>query len=92
MKNTIVSSIAAVMAAPMVLALTAVAPPASAAEPDSSNHMAQAAQHKGGMASARKTAAATRDWAKVDANHDHLVSPEEMEAYLKANPGPLKGK
>jgi hypothetical protein len=21
-----------------------------------------------------------------------LVSPEEMEAYLKANPGPLKGK
>ena len=35
---------------------------------------------------------ATRDWAKVDANKDNLVSPEEMEAYLAANPGPLKGK
>lgn len=31
----------------------------------------------------------TRDWARVDANGDHLVSPEEMTAYLKANPGPL---
>lgn len=33
----------------------------------------------------------TRDWSKVDANGDHLVSPDEMEAYLKANPGPLRG-
>lgn len=31
----------------------------------------------------------TRDWAKADANGDHLISPEEMEAYLKANPGPF---
>jgi len=93
MKNMIVSSIAAaVTAAPMVLALAGAAPPASAAEPDSGKQMAQAAQHKGGMASARNTAAATRDWAKVDTNHDHLISPVEMEAYLKMNPGPLKGK
>lgn len=34
----------------------------------------------------------TRDWAQVDTNKDHSISPEEMEAYLKANPGPLKGK
>jgi hypothetical protein len=34
--------------------------------------------------------AETRDWSQVDANKDNLVSPEEMEAYLKANPGPLK--
>jgi hypothetical protein len=33
---------------------------------------------------------ATRDWAQVDTNHDGLVSPQEMSAYLQANPGPLK--
>jgi hypothetical protein len=31
-----------------------------------------------------------RDWAKIDTNKDNLISPEEMEAYLKANPGPLR--
>jgi len=36
------------------------------------------------------SAAAVRDWKAVDANGDHLVSPEEMEKYLQANPGPLK--
>lgn len=35
---------------------------------------------------------ATRDWAQVDKNRDNLVSPDEMEAYLVANPGPLKGR
>jgi hypothetical protein len=35
-------------------------------------------------------APATRDWAQVDTNRDGLVSPDEMAAYLKANPGPLK--
>ncbi len=33
---------------------------------------------------------ATRDWSQVDTNRDGLVSPEEMEKYLAANPGPLK--
>jgi hypothetical protein len=33
---------------------------------------------------------ATRDWAAVDTNKDNLVSPDEMEAYLKANAGPAK--
>jgi hypothetical protein len=31
-----------------------------------------------------------RDWAKMDTNKDNLISPEEMEAYLKDNPGPLR--
>lgn len=31
-----------------------------------------------------------RDWRAIDTNKDGLVSPEEMEAWLKANPGPLK--
>jgi hypothetical protein len=35
---------------------------------------------------------ATRDWAQVDTNRDGSISPEEMSAYLKANPGPLKGR
>ena len=34
-------------------------------------------------------ALATRDWAAIDKNRDNLISPEEMESYLKANPGPL---
>jgi hypothetical protein len=43
-------------------------------------------------AGAAATRPSTRDWAQVDTNRDGLVSPEEMEAYLAANPGPLKGK
>ncbi|MGD9836034.1 MAG: hypothetical protein AB7U92_25055 [Piscinibacter sp.] len=31
-----------------------------------------------------------RDWSRIDSNKDGLVSPEEMEKYLAANPGPLK--
>lgn len=37
-------------------------------------------------------APATRDWSQVDTNRDGHVSPEEMERYLKANPGPLAPK
>jgi hypothetical protein len=28
--------------------------------------------------------------ADMDTNRDNLVSPEEMEAFLKANPGPQR--
>lgn len=31
-----------------------------------------------------------RDWTKVDTTRDGYVSPAEMEAWLKANPGPAK--
>jgi hypothetical protein len=41
-------------------------------------------------AGAQRTATVqTRSWAKADTNGDYLISPDEMEAYLKANPGPL---
>ena len=40
-------------------------------------------------AATRDAAPQTRDWAKADADRDHLISPDEMEAYLQANPGPL---
>jgi hypothetical protein len=32
----------------------------------------------------------TRDWAAIATNRDNLISFEEMEAYLAANPGPLR--
>jgi hypothetical protein len=31
-----------------------------------------------------------RDWTKIDTNKDGHISPEEMEKWLKDNPGPLK--
>lgn len=31
-----------------------------------------------------------RDWSAIDTNKDGLISPEEMEAWLKANPGPQR--
>ncbi len=31
-----------------------------------------------------------RDWSQIDTNKDGLISPEEMEKWLAANPGPLK--
>lgn len=31
-----------------------------------------------------------RDWNAIDTNKDGLISPEEMETWLKANPGPQK--
>jgi len=33
-----------------------------------------------------------RDWKAIDTNGDHLISPEEMEKYLHANPGPQQKK
>lgn len=45
---------------------------------------------KGQEAKAKtEQAAAVRNWAEVDTNGDGLISPDEMEAYLKARPGPL---
>jgi hypothetical protein len=31
-------------------------------------------------------AGGVRDWNAIDKNHDHLISPEEMEAALKQKP------
>lgn len=31
-----------------------------------------------------------RDWSAIDTNKDGFISPEEMDAWLKANPGPQK--
>ncbi len=31
-----------------------------------------------------------RDWTKIDTNRDGLISPEEMETWLAANPGPAR--
>lgn len=63
---------------PFALALTMLAGTALAA--DTKNTGTPAADGPG------------RDWRAIDTNKDGLISPEEMEAWLKANPGPLKGK
>lgn len=31
-----------------------------------------------------------RDWSQIDTNKDSLISPDEMEKWLAANPGPQK--
>lgn len=31
-----------------------------------------------------------RDWSQIDTNKDSLISPDEMEKWLAANPGPAK--
>jgi len=31
------------------------------------------------------------DWSKIDTNKDNLIEPEELEAWLKANPPVQKG-
>ncbi|MBL0718544.1 hypothetical protein JI742_01460 [Piscinibacter sp. Jin2] len=41
----------------------------------------------GVMAQGKETG---RDWTKIDTNKDGYISPEEMAAWLKANPGPGK--
>lgn len=33
-----------------------------------------------------------RDWTKIDTNKDGYISPDEMAAWLKKNPGPAAGK
>ena len=35
------------------------------------------------FAAQSNTKSQTRDWSAIDTNHDHYVSPEEMEAYLQ---------
>jgi hypothetical protein len=46
----------------------------------------------GGKSDAKSEAKPTggRDWTQIDTNKDGYVSPEEMEVWLKANPGPAK--
>ena len=77
-------------------ALVAFAAPVTyATEKDKPVRSAQVADKKAPTdrkATEKGPAPETRNWAAVDTNKDNLVSPEEMEAYLKANPGPLKGK
>lgn len=52
-----------------------------------------AAKKKAPAADSKAAAApAVRDWAEVDSNGDGLISPEEMERYLAAKPGPLARK
>jgi hypothetical protein len=65
---------------PMLGASVALAQNAPPAKPDAKAAEAKpAAPPTGG-----------RDWTQIDTNKDGYVSPEEMEVWLKANPGPAK--
>lgn len=87
MKATLV--VAAVLAAAAVGSQAAKpAKPSSDAPRATAQQTAADAAKPARVADARR--AETRDWSKVDTNNDGLVSPEEMEAYLQANPGPLR--
>jgi len=35
------------------------------------------------IAAQHSSAQQTRDWSAIDTNHDHYISPTEMEAYLQ---------
>ena len=56
------------------------------------NHGAKPAATKPAAAKPAAAAEQGRDWNRIDTNRDGLVSPEEMEAFLRDNPGPLRGK
>ena len=81
-------------AVPFAIASVAFAPATFAADAAKSVQVAQAADKKAAPAkpAAEKAKPETRNWAAIDSNKDGLISPEEMEAYLKANPGPLAPK
>jgi hypothetical protein len=87
---------AAIMVSSAAAMAQASTPPSSAhaatkpseATPSKRHNLSDRAATKAGQQAA-DPAMATRDWAAIDKNKDNLISPDEMEAYLKANPGPL---
>ena len=90
MKNVLALSIAIAFASVSGLALADHFPPKDGTAPPA----VKSADPSTTTAATRSADSgnAVRDWAKVDANKDHSISPEEMEAYLLANRAPLKGK
>jgi hypothetical protein len=67
--------------------------PAFAAEKEKKEG-APMASEKGAAAQQKSAAGAEgagkgRDWSQIDKNNDNSIQPDEMEAWLKANPGPL---
>lgn len=80
----------------LALALGASTAWANTAAPASKSDRPQSAAKKAAAATPAAAAAAPaqaqrgRDWTKIDTNGDHLISPEEMEKWLAANPGPQR--
>ena len=97
MKNLLAFPISIAFAAASGLALAVDAPANSGTAPSTVKTVKSAAPPTTSSQDAAVTRKAdnrneVRDWAQIDVNKDHSISPEEMEAYLLANPGPLKGK
>lgn len=85
--NVAISLPGAVAAAALSTLAWAADPAMAPAAHDSAKPAAmKAGQHDAGSMAMKPGNDATRDWSSIDTNKDHLVSPEEMEAYLKAHP------
>jgi hypothetical protein len=78
------------LAVAMVLALASA--PVFAAEKEKKEGAPAASEKREGAAAPESGAGKGRDWSQIDKNNDNLIQPEEMEAWLKANPGPLGKK
>lgn len=72
----------------LALACTAVAPLALAQAADPKAKPADKSAKPD--AKAKPAPVVGRDWTQIDTNKDGYVSPDEMEVWLKANPGPAK--
>jgi hypothetical protein len=72
---------------PLVLATAATG--AWAAEPAAKPKAARTEAAATTRAAPAAAEGQVRDWSKIDLNKDNLISPEEMEKWLAANPGPL---
>jgi hypothetical protein len=80
----------------LTLALAASTAWANTPAPANKSDRPQSAAKKAAAAAPTTAAAAGsqaqrgRDWTKIDTNGDNLISPEEMEKWLAANPGPQR--
>lgn len=77
-------------------AATTTAPSATKTVPANKSDKPAGPAKKVGTAPAPAATAATaqrgRDWNQIDTNRDNLISPEEMETWLAANPGPQRSR
>jgi hypothetical protein len=90
MKHSIVVAMAMAFATPLVSAEAMKADPAAAAKSHSMHSTSdrQVAKQLVATGSGAATLGAVdrseiRDWARIDKDKDHLISPEEMQAYLQ---------
>ncbi|MGL4190884.1 MAG: hypothetical protein ACRCTM_18650 [Sphaerotilus sulfidivorans] len=94
MKNLFIVATTLALAAPLAIAQEKKVDPPAAKSAATKSHSTQSASDRQvakqlqatGSGAATLGAASkpeTRDWAKIDTNRDHLISPDEMQKYLE---------